>query len=101
VVNDVDLMKLHSQTEHPHGLSDTECDERFTKDKPVIFAFHADPWSIHRLTSAAPTTTTSTSAAWPENNSTEAFRDSCPCHGRSARDFRLGPDLELRHETTP
>jgi hypothetical protein len=50
VVNVVDLMKLQPQTEHPHGLSDTDFDEFFTKDKPVIFAFHAYPWLIHRLT---------------------------------------------------
>jgi phosphoketolase len=36
--------------EHPHGLSDMDFDELFTKDKPVIFAFHAYPWLIHRLT---------------------------------------------------
>jgi xylulose-5-phosphate/fructose-6-phosphate phosphoketolase len=50
VVNVVDLMKLQPQTEHPHGLDDIEFDELFTKDKPVIFAFHAYPWLIHRLT---------------------------------------------------
>ncbi len=50
VVNVVDLMKLQPQTEHPHGLSDADFDELFTKDKPVIFAFHAYPWLIHRLT---------------------------------------------------
>jgi xylulose-5-phosphate/fructose-6-phosphate phosphoketolase len=50
VVNVVDLMKLQPQTEHPHGLTDTEFDELFTKDRPVIFAFHAYPWLIHRLT---------------------------------------------------
>ncbi len=50
VVNVVDLMKLQPQTEHPHGLSDVDFDELFTKDKPVIFAFHAYPWLIHRLT---------------------------------------------------
>jgi xylulose-5-phosphate/fructose-6-phosphate phosphoketolase len=50
VVNVVDLMKLQPQSEHPHGLSDTAFDELFTKDKPVIFAFHAYPWLIHRLT---------------------------------------------------
>jgi xylulose-5-phosphate/fructose-6-phosphate phosphoketolase len=50
VVNVVDLMKLQPQTEHPHGLSDTDFDELFTKDKPVIFAFHGYPWLIHRLT---------------------------------------------------
>ena len=50
VVNVVDLMKLQPQSEHPHGLSDVDFDDLFTKDKPVIFAFHAYPWLIHRLT---------------------------------------------------
>jgi xylulose-5-phosphate/fructose-6-phosphate phosphoketolase len=50
VVNVVDLMKLQPQSEHPHGLSDYDFDALFTKDKPVIFAFHAYPWLIHRLT---------------------------------------------------
>jgi xylulose-5-phosphate/fructose-6-phosphate phosphoketolase len=50
VVNVVDLMKLQPQREHPHGLSDAAFDEIFTADKPVIFAFHAYPWLIHRLT---------------------------------------------------
>jgi xylulose-5-phosphate/fructose-6-phosphate phosphoketolase len=50
VVNVVDLMKLQPQTEHPHGLSEIDFDELFTRDKPVIFAFHAYPWLIHRLT---------------------------------------------------
>ncbi len=50
VVNVVDLMKLQPQIEHPHGLSDMDFDELFTRDKPVIFAFHGYPWLIHRLT---------------------------------------------------
>ena len=50
VVNVVDLMKLQPETEHPHGLSDKDFDALFTKNKPVIFAFHAYPWLIHRLT---------------------------------------------------
>jgi xylulose-5-phosphate/fructose-6-phosphate phosphoketolase len=50
VVNVVDLMKLQPDTEHPHGLSDRDFDSLFTRDKPVIFAFHAYPWLIHRLT---------------------------------------------------
>ena len=49
VVNVIDLMKLQPQREHPHGLSDTEFDELFTTNKPVIFAFHGYPWLIHRL----------------------------------------------------
>ncbi len=50
VVNVVDLMKLQSQHEHPHGLTDNDFDQLFTTDKPVIFAFHAYPPLIHRLT---------------------------------------------------
>ena len=50
VVNVVDLMKLQPESEHPHGLNDTDFDQLFTQDKPVIFAFHAYPWLIHRLT---------------------------------------------------
>jgi xylulose-5-phosphate/fructose-6-phosphate phosphoketolase len=50
VVNVVDLMKLQPASEHPHGLSDNDFDAIFTKDKPVIFSFHAYPWLIHRLT---------------------------------------------------
>jgi xylulose-5-phosphate/fructose-6-phosphate phosphoketolase len=50
VVNVVDLLKLQKNTEHPHGLSDKDFDSLFTKDKPVIFAFHGYPWLIHRLT---------------------------------------------------
>ncbi len=50
VVNVVDLMTLQPQSEHPHGLSDRDFDSIFTKDKPVIFAFHGFPLLIHRLT---------------------------------------------------
>jgi xylulose-5-phosphate/fructose-6-phosphate phosphoketolase len=50
VVNVVDLMKLQPATEHPHGLDDYDFDLLFTKEKPVIFAFHGYPWLIHRLT---------------------------------------------------
>ena len=49
VINIVDLMKLQPASEHPHGLSDRDFDMLFTKDKPVIFAFHGYPWLIHRL----------------------------------------------------
>jgi xylulose-5-phosphate/fructose-6-phosphate phosphoketolase len=49
VVNVVNLMKLQSPGEHPHGLSDRDFDVLFTKDKPIIFAFHGYPWLIHRL----------------------------------------------------
>lgn len=49
VVNVVDLMKLQSDSTHPHGLPDVEFDALFTIDKPIIFAFHGYPWLIHRL----------------------------------------------------
>ncbi|MGD1276464.1 MAG: phosphoketolase family protein [Tepidisphaeraceae bacterium] len=50
VINVVDLMKLEPPTEHPHGLPEDDFDALFTKDKPIIFAFHGYPWLIHRLT---------------------------------------------------
>jgi xylulose-5-phosphate/fructose-6-phosphate phosphoketolase len=50
VVNVVDLMKLQPATEHPHGLTDIAFDQLFTRDKPIIFAYHGYPWLIHRLT---------------------------------------------------
>jgi xylulose-5-phosphate/fructose-6-phosphate phosphoketolase len=50
VINVVNLMKLQPTGEHPHGLSDQEFDHLFTTNKPIIFAFHAYPWLIHRLT---------------------------------------------------
>jgi xylulose-5-phosphate/fructose-6-phosphate phosphoketolase len=49
VVNVVDLMKLQPASEHPHGLSDTDYDSLFTKDKHIIFGFHGYPWLVHRL----------------------------------------------------
>ena len=49
-VNVVDLMKLQNDTEHPHGLSDADYDALFTKDKPIIFAFHGYPKLVHELT---------------------------------------------------
>ncbi|MDQ4491118.1 phosphoketolase family protein [Sinomonas sp. ASV486] len=50
VVNAVDLMRLQDEREHPHGLPDREFDALFTKDKPIVFAYHGYPWLIHRLT---------------------------------------------------
>jgi xylulose-5-phosphate/fructose-6-phosphate phosphoketolase len=50
VINVVDIMTLQPHSEHPHGLSDAEFDALFTRDKPVIFAYHGYPWLIHRLT---------------------------------------------------
>ena len=50
VVNVVDLMKLQPHTEHPHGLTDEDYDALFTRDKPIIFAFHGYPTLVHELT---------------------------------------------------
>ena len=50
VVNVVDLMKLQPHTEHPHGLTDEEYDGLFTKDTPIIFAYHGYPTLVHELT---------------------------------------------------
>jgi xylulose-5-phosphate/fructose-6-phosphate phosphoketolase len=50
VVNVVDLMALQPQSEHPHGLSDHDFDVLFTRDKPIVFAYHGYPMLIHRLT---------------------------------------------------
>lgn len=48
-INVVDLFRLVSEGEHPHGLSDQDFDSLFSKDKPVIFNFHGYPWLIHKL----------------------------------------------------
>jgi xylulose-5-phosphate/fructose-6-phosphate phosphoketolase len=50
VVNVVDLMKLQSSSEHPHGLNDWDYDSLFTRDKHIVFGFHGYPWLVHRLT---------------------------------------------------
>jgi len=50
VINVVDLMKLQSASEHPHGLSESDYDSLFTQDKHIIFGFHGYPWLVHRLT---------------------------------------------------
>ena len=49
-INVVDLMKLDSGSNHPHALTDEEYDDLFTKDKPIIFAYHGYPTLIHELT---------------------------------------------------
>ena len=48
-INVVDLFKIQSFGEHPHGITDAEFDSLFTKDRPIIFNFHGYPWLIHRL----------------------------------------------------
>jgi xylulose-5-phosphate/fructose-6-phosphate phosphoketolase len=54
VINVVDLMRLQPASEHPHGLSEADYDALFTRDVPIVFAFHGYPWLIHRLTYARP-----------------------------------------------
>ncbi|MEU0128038.1 MULTISPECIES: phosphoketolase family protein [unclassified Streptomyces] len=49
VVNVVDMTRLLPHDEHPHGMPDAEYDALFTRDKPVIFAYHGYPWLVHRL----------------------------------------------------
>jgi len=53
-VNVVDLFKLISSVDHPHGMSDKEWSSVFTQDRPIIFNFHSYPWLIHRLTYKRP-----------------------------------------------
>ena len=48
-INVVDLMKLESTYDHPHGMSDEDFDMMFTKDKPIIFNFHGYKTLIHEL----------------------------------------------------
>jgi xylulose-5-phosphate/fructose-6-phosphate phosphoketolase len=50
VINVVDLMRLQPEEEHPHGLPDAQFEALFTRDKPIVFAYHGYPWLIHRLT---------------------------------------------------
>ncbi|TVQ92021.1 MAG: phosphoketolase family protein [Chromatiaceae bacterium] len=48
-INVVDLFRIQSAGEHPHGLSDSDFDSLFTRERPVIFNFHGYPWLIHRM----------------------------------------------------
>jgi xylulose-5-phosphate/fructose-6-phosphate phosphoketolase len=49
-INVIDLFKIQTNRDHPHGLSDRDFDSLFTVDKPIVFNFHGYPWLIHRLT---------------------------------------------------
>ena len=49
-INVIDLFKIQTNRDHPHGLSDRDFDSLFTADKPIVFNFHGYPWLIHRLT---------------------------------------------------
>ena len=48
-INVIDLFKMQTDRDHPHGLSDRDFDSLFTTDKPIVFNFHGYPWLIHRL----------------------------------------------------
>ncbi len=48
-INVVDLFRMTTPNEHPHGLTDRDFDSLFTVDRPIIFNFHGYPWLIHRL----------------------------------------------------
>lgn len=50
VVNVVDLMTLLPDEVHPHGLPTERFDALFTTNRPVVFAYHGYPWTVHRLT---------------------------------------------------
>lgn len=49
-INVVDLMKIDSVIQYPNALSDSEYDNLFTKDKPIIFAYHGYRPLIYELT---------------------------------------------------
>ena len=74
VVNVVDLMKLQPHSDHPHGLTDEDYDLIFTKDKPVIFAFHGYPKLIHE-----PAATRTCSSAATSRRARSRRRLTCAC----------------------
>ena len=49
VVNVIDLMSLFSPSIHPHGMDDAQFVELFTRDKPVVFAFHGYQYAVHQI----------------------------------------------------
>ena len=49
VVNVVDVMRLQPPSEHPHGMNDSDFDAVFTRDKPIVFAWHGYPSLIHQF----------------------------------------------------
>jgi xylulose-5-phosphate/fructose-6-phosphate phosphoketolase len=54
VVNVVDLMKLYSPREHPHGMDNAQFIELFTSDVDVCFSFHGYAGAVHQLIHARP-----------------------------------------------
>jgi xylulose-5-phosphate/fructose-6-phosphate phosphoketolase len=49
VINVIDLTTLHTPDEHPRGLRDSDYDALFTRDRPIIFAFHGYRGLVHQL----------------------------------------------------
>jgi xylulose-5-phosphate/fructose-6-phosphate phosphoketolase len=47
-------MRLQPCAEHPHGLSETDYDSLFTRDKLIVFGFHGYPSLVHGLTYQRP-----------------------------------------------
>ena len=94
VVNVVDLMTLQPSSEHPHGLSDEEFDLIFTKDKPVIFAFHGYPWCIHRLTYRRHVHDNIHVRGYKEEGTTTTPFDMCVCNNIDR--YQLSLDAILR-----
>lgn len=77
VINIVNLMKLQPITEHPHGLTDQEFEVLFTRDKPIIFAFHGYPSLIHRLTYRRPNHKNIHARGYKEEGTTTTPFDMC------------------------
>jgi xylulose-5-phosphate/fructose-6-phosphate phosphoketolase len=49
VVYVVDLMTLFPTEHHPHGMSEEHFIDLFTRDKPVVFAFHGYQRALHEI----------------------------------------------------
>jgi xylulose-5-phosphate/fructose-6-phosphate phosphoketolase len=77
VINVVNLMKLQPISEHPHGLTDQEFEVLFTRDKPIIFAFHGYPSLIHRLTYRRPSHKNIHARGYKEEGTTTTPFDMC------------------------
>jgi xylulose-5-phosphate/fructose-6-phosphate phosphoketolase len=54
VVNVVDLMTLFPPDQHPHGMSEEQFAELFTRDRPVVFAFHGYQRALHAVVHGRP-----------------------------------------------
>ena len=54
VVNVIDLMTLFAPSIHPHGMTDERFISLFTRDRPVVFAFHGYQFAVHQLVHRRP-----------------------------------------------